>query len=104
MRGRRFKAIIEQQAAGDDFVEGGQGAWKKVADAYVDIQPLRGREAAEAAAVAPLVTHKLETEFNPAVTSGMRVSVSGRIFHVESAINVREANRSLELLCIERGQ
>jgi len=117
MRGRAAVAVIQYQPTPQNDFDGTGGEWSEFAVCYVDIRPLRGIELFNAQQVQSQVTHSGETEFIAGVNSGMRVKVpravlanesnpghddNFRFFEITSAINVNEANRSLELLCIEK--
>lgn len=117
MRGRTALGIIEHQATPINDFDGTGGEWREFARCYADIRPLRGRELFDAQQVQSQVTHNIETEFISGVTSAMRIKFAKteqvnqneenadenfRIFEIGSAINVNEANRSLELLCVEK--
>jgi SPP1 family predicted phage head-tail adaptor len=117
MRGRAAIAVIQYQPTlRNDFDDSG-GEWSEFSQCYADVRPLRGNELFNAQQVQSQVTHTIETEFIAGVTSAMRVKTprptlvnidvpehdaNYRFFEIASVINPNEANRSLELLCIEK--
>lgn len=116
MRDRNHEAAIQYQTSLLDDMTGIGGEWVEFAQCYADVRPLRGEELFHAQQVQAQATYLIETEFIPHVKPQMRVrvpqdelvnqddieaDVNFRVFEIRSAINVNEANRSLELLCIE---
>jgi SPP1 family predicted phage head-tail adaptor len=117
MRGRAAIAVIQYQPTlRNDFDDSG-GEWVEFSQCYADVRPLRGIELFNAQQVQSQVTHTIETEFIAGVTSAMRIKAARpalvnigdpdhadnfRFFEIASVINPNEANRSLELLCIEK--
>lgn len=117
MRGRNHVAVIQYQPTQQNDFDATGGEWVEFAECFGDLRPLRGRELFEAQQVQSQVSHLFETEFVPGVTSSMRVRVAKvdlvnvdepeddanfRFFEIATVINVNEANRSLELQCIEK--
>jgi len=117
MRGRAALGVIQYQPTPQNDFTGTGGEWVEFALCYVDVRPLRGQELFNAQQVQAQVTHSIETEFVYDVKPKMRVRVprdvlvnvdeinddaNFRHFEITAAINVNEANRSLELLCIEK--
>ena len=76
--------------------------WTEVAETYVSIKPLTGRDLWNAQQIQPDMSHQLTCRYVPGVTSDMRVVVGERIFSiVEPPENVEERNIVLLLMCIE---
>ena len=102
MRTRRFIGEIQKPKQPEDHWIGVDATPQKFADCFCDIRPLSGREQLLAQQAEATITHRIETEYMAGVTPEMRVVAGGRIFEIVSVANVNEANRSLELSCIEQ--
>lgn len=117
MRGRNHLAVIQHQPTIPSDFTGTGGEWTEFAVCFADVRPLRGQELFNAQQVQAQVTHSIETEFVYDVKPKMRVKIvrdvlvnvsditddaNCRFFEITAAINVNEANRSLEMLCIEK--
>ena len=84
----------------NDFGEVEQ-LWEEFTPAYVSITPLSAKEFFKAGTHAE-VTHKIEMRYVQGITPKMRVVLNGgRIFSIESVLNIREANKTLQLICSE---
>lgn len=119
MRKAIHKARFERQSPIDDFVDSEQ-TWELLCRAYVELEPLRGVELFQAAQVQSQATIRARTVYTPdvaAVTTADRFKLpkaepirpeepdddaNYRVFHIESIINVRERNRTLEMMVVEK--
>jgi SPP1 family predicted phage head-tail adaptor len=102
MRTRRTIGEIQKPKVPGDYWIEGEAIPERFADCYCDIRPLSGQEQLLAQQTEATVTHRIGTEFIPGVTPEMKVVAGGRVFEIVSVVNVNEANRSLELNCIEQ--
>lgn len=117
MSGRNHFATIQHQPTLPSDFTGTGGDWVEYAICFADVRPLRGQELFNAQQVQAQVTHSIETEYVYGVKPKMRIRVERDelvninepehddnfcLFEITAAINVNEANRSLELLCIEK--
>jgi len=75
-------------------------SWVNLTQAYASITPLSAKEFFKAGVQAE-ASHKVEIRYVPGVTSKMRVLYGVRVFSIESVLNIREANKSLVLVCSE---
>ena len=83
----------------NDFGEVLKG-WVDLKLAYASITPLSAKEFFKAGTHAE-VSHKVELRYLKDVTPKMRVIFGVRVFTIESVLNIREANKSLQLICTE---
>lgn len=84
--------------------DGGQlvPTWSAVAAGVpAAIQPLAGRELFAAKQLHATLTHKITLRYRAGVSAGMRIQHGSRVFQIESAVNVEEANVLLEILATE---
>jgi len=83
----------------NDFGEVIKG-WSDFKTAYASIIPLSAKEFYKAGTHNE-VTHKIELRYLKDIKPKMRVLYGTRIFDIESVINVREDNKTLQLICTE---
>jgi SPP1 family predicted phage head-tail adaptor len=75
---------------------------EEVEDAYVSIEPLRGREALEAQQLNATLTHKIRKRHgDETITPDCWFLYDGRRFNVKEVRNINEADAEEELLCGE---
>lgn len=97
----KHKIIIESYTeTQNDFGEVVQGysAFKTV---YASIVPISGKEYFSSKQVSAEVSHKIECRYLSGVLPTMRIVYGTRIFHIESVLNIREANKTLQIICSE---
>jgi SPP1 family predicted phage head-tail adaptor len=73
----------------------------EVEDAWVSIEPLRGREAIEAQQLNATLTHKVRKRHGELITPDCWFAYDGRTFNVKEVRNVDERDEMDELLCGE---
>lgn len=113
-------AIFERPAPVLDPLLGEKPRWCEVTKAWVGLEPLNGRELLLAQQVQAHTTLKLTTTWTPtiaAVDTACRMKIAKltpvkpnepksddnfRIFNIESLMNVREQNRELEMMVVEK--
>ncbi|MCD6433702.1 MAG: phage head closure protein [Sulfurimonas sp.] len=83
----------------NDFGEVAKG-WTNFKSAYASVTPLSAKEFFKAGTHAE-VSHKIELRYISGIKSKMRVVYDSRIFEIESVLNIREANKTLHLICTE---
>ena len=83
----------------NDFGEVVKG-WIDFKTSYAAILPLRAKEFYKVGTHAE-VTHKIEMRYADGVKPKMRVIHGAREFSIESVLNIREANKTLQLICTE---
>jgi SPP1 family predicted phage head-tail adaptor len=74
---------------------------QEVEDAWISIEPLRGREAIEAKQLYPTLTHRVRKRHGETITPDCWFEHKGRTFNVIEARNVDERDEMDELLCGE---
>jgi len=96
----KHKIIIQTYSGPqDDFGEVTKG-WSDFEMAYASITPLSAKEFFKAGTHNE-VSHKIIIRFIPGIIPKMRIVFDTRIFNIESVLNIREENRSLQLICTE---
>lgn len=115
---RRHLAIFERPIAPQSNLSAEKTEYTEVAKAFVDLNPLTGRELIQAQQVQAQTTHKVNLIWTPtvsainsacrmkiakpvAVNNDVKDEVNYRIFNLESVLNVREENRVMELMVME---
>lgn len=78
------------------------GTWPTFAETWASINPLQGKEFAEARQVHAEVTHKVRIRYRSGILPSMRVQYGSRIFEILGPpINPGERNVELRLMCKE---
>jgi SPP1 family predicted phage head-tail adaptor len=96
----KHKIVIQTYSeTQNDFGEVMKG-WSDFKTAYASITPLSAKEYYKAGTKAE-ATHKLELRYLKDIKPKMRVVYSTRVFNIESVLNIREANKTLQLICTE---
>jgi len=103
MRSGNLKHKIEIQSykeTSNDFGEvvKGYSTFKTV---YASITPLAGKEYFASKQINAEVSHKIECRYLKDIVPSMRVVYRNRIFNIESVINIREANKTLQIIATE---
>lgn len=117
---RNKLATFERQAPVLDSLAGEKPKWDEVTKAWIGLEPLNGRELLLAQQVKSQLSHKLTTTWTPTLSvidSVCRLKIAKmvqvkpnepksddnfRIFNIESVANVKEQNRQLEMMVVEK--
>lgn len=75
--------------------------WTDFATVWAAVEPLRGREYFEAAAINAENTVRIRLRYKAGVKPDMRVIYSGRIFYIASVIDINERHQEMHLMCRE---
>lgn len=85
-------------------IGGWKDAWTDVKTVWARIEPLRGRMLLEAQRSIPEVTSRIETRYDPALNSDMRIIHRGKVLLVEAFINVEESDFEYEIMAKDAGR
>lgn len=97
----RHRVTIEQVSEDVDSAGGPIKEWTSINTVWANVRPVRGREFSGAAQVTAEVTHRVFMRYLANLTSADRLVFEGRVFDIESVINIDERNVELEILCTE---
>ena len=97
----RHRVTIQQLVNIDDGGGGSIETWQDIVPVWAAIEPLRGNERYTAQQVQSTLSHKVTIRYREGVKPQMRLTYKGRVFEVESVIDVEERHQWLELLCSE---
>ncbi len=75
--------------------------WSTVATVWAAVEPLRGREYFEAAAVQAETTTRIRVRHRNDITPGNRIQHGLVVYDVQAAIDKGGRQRELELMCRE---
>ncbi len=91
------RVTLEQLVEGED--EAGQPFedWMPVFDAWAAVEPLRGREVIRADAVANITDVLVKLRYRPGVLASMRIKHGSDTYSIATVINIKSANREVEL-------
>jgi SPP1 family predicted phage head-tail adaptor len=89
----------------DSFGDARVGTYTELARVWGSVTPLRGRELAQFQQVHAEISHRVTIRYSDKVsviTPKDRVVLGSRNFDIMSVLNIRSANRELELICKEK--
>ncbi|WP_454737596.1 phage head closure protein [Cupriavidus necator] len=97
---------IQQRSTSQDGFGQQVTTWSDVKKVYAFIEPLAGNERIAAMQVSTAVSHRITVRYDaifadPRVVAAYRVAYNGRYFNIQAAMNLDEANRTIELLAAE---
>lgn len=99
----RHSITIEQAVETQDGYGAPAVTWTPfAAQRRAKVEPLSGREYFAAQAMQATIDTKITLRYLAGVTPKMRVTYAGRVFDIDTPINVDERNRWLILMCTER--
>lgn len=84
----------------DDFGEVTKG-YADFRTVYASIVPLSGKEYFTSKQTNAEVSHKIECRHFDGVKPSMRIVYGTRTFNIESVINIREENKTLQIMATE---
>ena len=105
MRAGKLRRVvtIQQVALTQDETGAPTESWSTfAANVPADIEESGGREQIQAGQVNPVRPVMIRIRYLAGVTDTMRVTYAGRTFQIQTAVNVQEKNRELELTCLEQ--
>lgn len=102
MRSRSLKHKIVIQTYSETQNSFGESVkeWVDFKTVWSSITPLSAKEYFKAGVQAE-VSHKIGIRYIRDIKPKMRVVYGTRIFSIESVLNIREANKTLQLICTE---
>ncbi len=103
MRSGNLKHKIEIQVfteTQNDYGEVIKG-FTTFATVYASIIPLSGKEYFASKSVNAEISHKIECRYVSGVLPSMRIVFGSRVFNIVSALNIREANKTLQIMATE---
>lgn len=97
---------IQSRATSKDSFGGQSMTWTTLKTVYAAIEALSGTERLAAQSFATDVSHKVTIRYDalfsdPRQVATYRILYGTRIFNIEAALNIDEANRVIELLASE---
>jgi len=75
--------------------------YHELATVWAKITPLTGKERVEALKVQAETTHSILIRYRSDVEPNMRILYDGRYMEITAAINLKEEDRFMQLLCTE---
>lgn len=97
----RHRITLQSKAVVKDIEGITKETWTDLATVWAAIEPLRGREYFQAAAVNQENTVRFRIRYRPGITSSMRVKYRSRLFDIKSIIDIEERHVELHLMCQE---
>lgn len=97
----RRQVKIQQRASGVDTLGQPIPTWTDFCTSWAGIQPLSGRELEMAQAIHTEVNHMVTLRYRSGITAAMRVLYQGRIFNIQSVMDVDTRHKTLQIMCSE---
>lgn len=97
----RDRITFQKERSRDDGYGGRHVVWEDCGSVWAKVEPLRGREYFYAHQIKSEITHRVLIRFRADVMTDMRIIYQGRVFSIDSVIDVNGAGRYLEILCYE---
>jgi len=98
----RHKLWLQQRIETADGAGGYSSTWQNVAECWVELWPLSGRQFYFAGHVQSEVTHRIFMRFRLDVKAGMRFVQDERVFLIRAVLNSEERNDVMEIAVEER--
>lgn len=96
------RITFQRQTACTDKMGQDRQGWTNFKTVWADFYPVRSGEYQEAEQKKrEEVTYKAKLRYIPGIDASLRILFRGRLFLIDKAINVDEANYKLELECTE---
>ncbi len=92
-----IQTVTETQSASGELSE----SWGTFANVWADMQPLSSRETFQANQEIAHRTVRFYIRYLAGLTHKMRISYDSRIFDIETIINTRGRDRTIEIIAIE---
>lgn len=97
----RYRITIQQNQPIKDNEAITVDNWTEFATVWGAVEPIRGREYFQAAAVNAENTVRFRIRYQKGITSKMRVSYDERTFNIQTVIDIDEQHREIHLMCLE---
>lgn len=92
-----IETVTETQTASGSLSE----SWAPYATVWADMQPMRSTETFQADQDYAQRDTKFIIRYQSGITHKMRINYSGRIFDIKTLINLKERNRTIEIIARE---
>lgn len=103
MQARRLKhkVVFQEQTEEKNSFGEVTNTWNDVLTCRVDIKTISGKETYLSNQNYSTLSHKIWCRYLSKINSKQRVKFGERIFKILAVLNVKEANKELEILCEE---
>ncbi len=96
------RIIIQQYVPSQDSSGSTTETWSTLVTVWAAIRPLRGREYYAAKQAQVEMTNEITIRWRRDVGAANRVLFGSRVFEIEAAVNLDEANEWLVMMCTEK--
>lgn len=97
----KHRVTLQRRIMTADGQGGYAESWSDVATLYAEIAPTKGYERIQAMQLQAPITHKVTIRHRPGLDPSMRLLYGLRVLQIREAINLDEASRFWQLLCVE---
>lgn len=98
----RQRLMVDQATVTRDALGAPVYTWNKVGERWAGLEPLSGREFFSAQQLQSDVTHRVTIRYDHDLDPMYyRFRYQGRIFNIDSVLNIDERNREMQCMCRE---
>ncbi|SEJ31649.1 phage head-tail adaptor, putative, SPP1 family [Azotobacter beijerinckii] len=97
----RHRLTFQRRQTGTDDFGQPLAGWEDIATVWASIEPISGRELLAAQQTQGEITHRIRCRYRDGLSTASRALFKERVFDLQSVINPRELNASLEILANE---
>jgi SPP1 family predicted phage head-tail adaptor len=97
----RHNITIQQKAIGVDAFGGPTETWTDVVSVWASVEPLQGRELANAQTVNAETTTRITMRYRPWVIPANRIIFEGKFYNIQSVVDPGMQHRELIILASE---
>jgi SPP1 family predicted phage head-tail adaptor len=97
----RHRVTIQQKAIGVDAFGGATETWTDVVTVWAAVEPMQGRELANAQTVSAETTTKITMRYRPWVIPANRIVFEGKYYNLQSVVDPGMQHRELIIMASE---
>lgn len=98
----RHKATLQRWVETQEATGAPGGEWRDELQLWIGIEPVRGNERMALLQVQATTTHRIRARWSDKFAPEKRFLARGRVFHIQSVINIHERDSDAELMCVEQ--
>ena len=98
----RHKATLQRWVESQESTGAPGGEWRDELELWIGIEPVRGNERIALMQVQATTTHKIRARWSDKFAPEKRILARGRVFQIQSVINIHERDADAELMCMEQ--
>ena len=97
----RHRISIEGRETTTDGAGGFSSEWVNVVELWAEVTPKNGSERFRGMKIEDTTTHIIKTRYKSGINSSQRINFNGRLFNINSVINIDEKDRYMLIQAVE---